>query len=149
MSSDTEQATLGELDEESTNAVADIGGNRVPRADERLGNETWLREQFAVRGRSKRDIADELGCTRDTVNRWLNKLGLKDARSEVTPGHLQEHKPPNNASRLEATKDREYWCGECNQRVTVSPHESREYGHTRDCEYKIQWDKSGGRGREQ
>jgi hypothetical protein len=142
MSSDFEQATLGELGVENTNAVAESEGWQGPQVDERLGDETWLHEQFAVQGRSKQDIADQLGCVPSTVGTWINKLGLKNSRSEVTDGHLQEHKPPNNPSRLEATKDREYWCGECNQRVTVSPHESREYGHTRDCEHKIQWDKS-------
>lgn len=55
--------------------------------------------------------------------------------------HLQKTKPENCASDFKATKDREYWCGICKHRVTVSPDELAEYGHGRDCPHRIEVDR--------
>lgn len=44
---------------------------------ERLRNETWLREQYADRRRSMRDIADECDVSKTTVLWWVKRHGIE------------------------------------------------------------------------
>lgn len=41
----------------------------------------------------------------------------------------------NAGSDLTADGEREFWCGDCGRRVTISTDHSREYGHNVDCQH--------------
>lgn len=47
-----------------------------PRANIKLENCDWLREQYSVHGRAIQSIADEIGVDDSTVNIWLRKHGI-------------------------------------------------------------------------
>lgn len=49
--------------------------------------------------------------------------------------HLHAESPPNVRDDFDKLKAREWWCYECNSRITVAPTGGREYGHLRDCEH--------------
>lgn len=81
------------------------------------------------------ELAEEHGTTEEV---WSGD----DARRF---GHLQKPKPKNNASTLQASKDREYWCSECHHRVTVGTDAEEygygdlpEYGHAATCEHHLE-----------
>jgi len=45
-------------------------------ADQRLTDKEWLRNQYSTLGRSATEIAEQLGCSRSAVSRWLNKKNI-------------------------------------------------------------------------
>lgn len=55
------------------------------------------------------------------------------------PDHLKKTIPPDcRTDIVEVSKEREFWCHECNSRVTVSPDGQREYGHRRKCDHALE-----------
>lgn len=54
------------------------GGSLAERkaADSRLTDCEWLREQYDTQGKSSREIAQEIGCSKGAVQNWLEKHGI-------------------------------------------------------------------------
>lgn len=54
----------------------------------------------------------------------------------ATPeSHLSKRYTGDGNNLLSADKRREYWCKDCDYRVTRSPSGEGEYGHDRECEH--------------
>lgn len=52
--------------------------------------------------------------------------------------HLTGTRPTGAAPELSASKPREWWCNECNARVTRTAGDADgEYGHADDCPHKF------------
>lgn len=56
------------------------GPNREP-ADERLSDREWLWNQYVERGRIMADIADDCGCNRTTVGKWLDRHNIEKRKT--------------------------------------------------------------------
>jgi len=88
-------------------------------------------------GKTLEEFVDECGSTDD--------VGMRhDGESFLSVGHLTRQRPAGIPTDLSANPERnEWWCKECNRRVTVSteggegPHMrvSDEYGHDVTCDH--------------
>lgn len=63
-------------------------------------------------------------------------ITTNDARQQTLSGeravpkpHLTMRQPDHSSSTLRAHRHNEYWCSECQRRITVSSSSGREYGH--------------------
>lgn len=54
----------------------ETGGIERAASDQRLTDRNWLREQYVEEERSLGDIAEECGCHRNTVHRWIKRHGI-------------------------------------------------------------------------
>jgi transposase-like protein len=54
-------------------------------ADNRLTDEQWIREQYIEKERSGRDIADECGCSSDTVYNWMMRHDIERRKGVGRP----------------------------------------------------------------
>jgi transposase len=92
-------------------------------ADERLKDESWLREQYFDERLNGDEIAEKLDCTAATVNRWFRKHGID------RPSHRK--KGAKADKRLEDAEwlEREYITNEC-----AAEEIGERVGH---CEYTV------------
>jgi len=79
-----------------------------------LRDEAWLREQYVKQERTSRDIADECGCSKSTVLRWLKKhgvearsFGLKGEDNPQWNGGTQPYGSGWNKSKRRAVRERD------------------------------------------
>lgn len=57
--------------------------------------------------------------------------------------HLTGERPDGAAAALKANGHREWWCTECNRRVTRASGGQGEFGHAERCEHHFQREWSG------
>jgi len=63
------------------------------RADERLRDEKWLREQYIEKQRTIAEIGQECGCADSTAEKWLKKHDIETRAARVrTPDERLENK---------------------------------------------------------
>ena len=62
--------------------------------------------------------------------------------SKPPAGHLTGTRPPAACNTHDVTEPREWWCAECNRRVTRAADGEGEFGHNPECEHHFQ--RSGG-----
>lgn len=67
--------------------------------DELRDGDGYLREQYVKKGRSMRDIADELDVASGTVNKWLNRHGI-ETRSLTESQRLRGPSELNDREKL-------------------------------------------------
>jgi len=63
----------------------------TPDPNENLSDKDWLHEQYIEKKNTMIDIAQKVGCTRQTVSKWVKKHGLQSRG----PGALTGPKNPN------------------------------------------------------
>ena len=58
------------------------GGGYRTNNPEKYRDKEWLSKEYNEKGKSTRKIADELGCSRETIRRWVNRHGIEFTHSE-------------------------------------------------------------------
>jgi transposase len=84
-----------------------------PPDDTRYKDEGWLREQYRAKKRSTNMIADECGCSRETIRRWLDRHGI-GSRSGSEAQRVRMENDPEWRERLtglgaDAIRDMSAW----------------------------------------
>jgi 5-methylcytosine-specific restriction endonuclease McrA len=104
-----------------------------PTPDERLDNGDWLQEQYVERERSIIDIAEECGCSNNTVLRRLERHGIETrSLSEANTGTMHPkwaggevpYGPGWTETKRQAVRERdEHQCQDCG--LTQSAHQRK------------------------
>jgi transposase len=117
--------------------------NRKPNkrriSDQRLHDAEWLREQYVDRDHVAADIADECGCSRGTVSKWLNRHGIEtrdpgdwsgpigDENGRWSGGQTPYGRGWNEVKRREVRDRDDHVCQEPGCSISQTEHLS-EYG---------------------
>lgn len=54
-------------------------------------NRSWLREQYAQKGKTMDEIAEKADCSHGTVYRWIDKFDLKKGDSKTSRTEKDDH----------------------------------------------------------
>ena len=103
----------------------------MPQYPELL-NEGWLREMHWGEESPATEIADMIGCSADSVYRWMERLGIERRQGAPEPKYGEEHHSYVERIDLE--------CHHCGNSFTRIPWECGDYDRqfcTRDCH--IEW----------
>jgi uncharacterized protein YjcR len=76
-----QQLTLTDISPDDSAAADASGASDEPK----YRDEEWLRGKYVEDGWSTYDIAEECGCARTTVCKWLNRHGIKTRGRKQTP----------------------------------------------------------------
>jgi uncharacterized protein YjcR len=98
--------------------------------DKRLTDREWLHEQYHVEHRRTGSIADECGCHRATVRRWLKRHGIKNREEPLSGdkhwfwnGGADSYGRGWNKKKRRAVRDRDdHTCQDPRCSVTQSEH---------------------------
>lgn len=70
------------------NQKSPLNGNTLSK----LNDQDWMKEQFLVNGRSASDMAREIGVHYETVQVYLNKIGIVASKTAKIEGYLTQKK---------------------------------------------------------